>query len=106
MVATSDVLPLIEQIDGVWSTKRDYTRFLAMIVALSKQKQREIPLVKDLFSAMAASGNVEPVVGLIAGLIELCSKKVEEAHVLLQSLMYQDQVLQLKDLFEAHYVDL
>ena len=40
IAATSDVQPLIEQINGVWSTKRDYTRFLAMIMKLHNQTNK------------------------------------------------------------------
>ena len=40
IAATSDVQPLIEQINGVWSTNRDYTRFLAMIMKLSQSKNK------------------------------------------------------------------
>ena len=49
IAATSDVQPLIEQISGVWSTNRDYTRFLAMVMKLSQSKEQDIPLVRFVF---------------------------------------------------------
>ena len=76
LAATQDVQPLIEQINGVWSTKRDYTRFLAMIMKLSQTKNQDIPMVRDLFASMAGSGNIDAVSGLIGALVALCEKSV------------------------------
>lgn len=106
IAATSDVQPLIEQINGVWSTKRDYTRFLAMIMKLSQSKKQDIPLVKDLFSSMSASGNVDAVSGLINALVQLCLKNVSAAQHMLQGLMDGSEVLKLKDVYETHHTSM
>lgn len=106
VAATSDVQPLIEQINGVWSTKRDYTRFLAMIMKLSQSKKQDIPLVKDLFSSMSASGNIDAVSGLINALVELCAKDVSAAQHMLQGLMDASEVLKLKDVYAAHHTNM
>ena len=106
IAATSDVQPLIEQINGVWSTKRDYTRFLAMIMKLSQSKDQDIPLVKDLFSSMSASGNVAAVSGLINALVQLCLKEVSAAQNMLQGLMDGSEVLKLKDMYEANHTSM
>ena len=106
IAATADIQPLIEQINGVWSNKRDYKRFLAMIMTLSHHNQQDVPLVKDLFGAMAASGNVEAVSGLINALIELCSKEVSSASDLLQGLMSPSEVLKLTDVYAAHHSEM
>ena len=101
--ATKDVQPMVEQINGLWSTERDYGRFLAIVLQLSRKKDKEIPLVKDLFSSMVASGNIDAVCGLIDGLNQLCVKGVTEAQTLLQFLMNQENVLQIKEMYSQHY---
>jgi hypothetical protein len=106
LVATKDVQPLIEQINGVWSTKRDYTRFLAMIMKLSQTKNQDIPMVRDLFASMAGSGNIDAVSGLIGALVALCEKSVPAAQNLLQGLMDDPEVLRLKDVYETHHLQM
>lgn len=106
IAATSDVQPLIEQINSIWSIKRDYTRFLAMIMKLSQSQNQDVPLVKDLFSSMAASGNVEAVSGLISALVQLCLKGVPAAQHMLQGLMDGAEVLKLKDVYETHHTSM
>ncbi len=100
---TSDVQPMVEQIDAIWPKDRDYSRFLAIVVQLSRKRKQDVPLVRDLFSAMAASGNVEAVYGLLNGLVELCSKDVTEAMLILQVLMNEGEVLKLKDVYTLHH---
>lgn len=104
IAATADVQSLIEQINGVWSTKRDYTRFLAMIMKFSQAKDQDIPMVKDLFASMANSGNIDAVSGLIGALVSLCEKKVTSAQHILQGLMDASEVLRLKDVYETHHL--
>ena len=106
LVATKDVQPLIEQINGVWSTKRDYTRFLAMIMKLSQTKNQDIPMIRDLFASMAGSGNIDAVSGLIGALVALCEKSVPAAQNLLQGLMDDPEVLRLKDVYETHHLQM
>ena len=106
LAATQDVQPLIEQINGVWSTKRDYTRFLAMIMKLSQTKNQDIPMVRDLFASMAGSGNIDAVSGLIGALVALCEKSVPAAQNLLQGLMDDPEVLRLKDVYETHHLQM
>ena len=101
--ATLDVKPLVEQIDGLWPKTRDYGRFLAIVVQLSRQRKRDVPMVKDLFASMAQSGNVESVSGLLSGLVGLCSKGVQEAKDILQELMDAEEVLKLKEVYAAQY---
>ena len=106
LAATADVQSLIEQINGVWSTKRDYTRFLAMIMKLSQAKDQDIPMVKDLFASMANSGNIDAVSGLIGALVSLCEKEVASARHMLQGLMDASEVLRLKDVYETHHLQM
>ena len=40
-----------------------------MIMKLAQTKEQDIPMVKDLFASMAASGNVVAVSGLIGALV-------------------------------------
>jgi hypothetical protein len=101
--ATLDVKPLVEQIDGLWPKERDYGRFLAIIVQLARQRKRDVPMVKDLFSSMALSGNVDSVCGLLSGLVGLCSKGVHEAKDILQELMNAEEVLKLKDVYATQH---
>ena len=101
-----DVQPLIDQINGVWSTKRDYTRFLAMIMKLAQTKDQDNSMVKDLFASMAASGNIDAVSGLIGALVALCEKGVPAAQNMLQGLMDDPEVLRLKDVYEQHHLQM
>ena len=79
LAATKDVQPLIEQINGVWSTKRDYLGFGDDYETISG-KEQDVPMVKDLFASMATSGNIDAVSGLISAADLLYVRRAFQAH--------------------------
>ncbi len=99
---TSDLSQMIENIQNAWPKEREFDRFLAIMVQLSRSGNTEISLIESIFSAMAQNGNVTAVNGLLAGLYSLVENNVPEASHLLSSLLSVERSIDLKDLFEQH----
>lgn len=102
---TADLAQMIENIDKAWPQEREFDRFLAIIVQLSRSGSTEISMIESIFSSMALNGNVTAVNGILGGLNSLVENQVPEAGELLSSLLSVDGIEVLKDIFEQNAND-